>query len=170
MKYPAQLKGIVSIVAATQFDEKSKEEIYARQLIYADMILLNHIDRVPKEKTEDLRTKAIPDLNPTANVRLTEYCSIEELDDILLLDAFDMKKYEGLSQFAGSEEFKLQHDTMHQTIQSYFFIERTKTFDKSDMERRIGYILWEKPEGMKVLRVKGLLSIAGCEGPSSLQA
>jgi G3E family GTPase len=100
-----RVRNIVTIVDASFF--KAKEMLgsfYDRQILGADVILLNKIDLVGREKAEEIRAR-LADMNPRAKILLTENCSIEPA---LLFEGSSSSMVE--TEQAGSKEEELDQE------------------------------------------------------------
>ncbi len=64
--------------------------------------------------------------------------------------------------------------TIHKHLDTKFitlnFDKNEIEFEAKDLERKIGMLLWEKPDNSKILRIKGIISIQNDDYAYSLQA
>jgi G3E family GTPase len=100
-----RVRNIVTIVDASFF--KAKEMLgsfYDRQILGADVILLNKIDLVGREKAQAIRAR-LADMNPRAKILLTENCSIEPA---LLFEGSSSSMVE--TEQAGPKEEELEQE------------------------------------------------------------
>jgi G3E family GTPase len=66
----------------------------ARQLAFADRIIVNKIDLLQHDNENDIKSviRQIQNINPTAPIKTTTYSKIEELDWILEANCFDAER------------------------------------------------------------------------------
>lgn len=68
MKLPIRLKSIICLVATHRIQAVALEEIFAKQLIYSNKIILNFMDKAGEADIERVR-ELVQELNPSAVVR-----------------------------------------------------------------------------------------------------
>jgi G3E family GTPase len=166
LKAPVRLNVIYAIVGAHMFKKNiTDNEIYTRQIIFADLILLNQVDRLEEKELQSVEDE-LREVNPTAKIIRTKYCDIP-MDELFSLEHFNQIKQE-------SEELPVSHDHEHHHAHpdhniQYIFVEFDKPFEQSKLDQQIATLLWEQPEEMTMLRCKGLIHIANSLKKFSLQ-
>lgn len=82
--------------AGRSFFSLSRESEAARQLTFADIVLLNKTDIASRSQIEKA-TKAIQQINPSAVIKQTSYCAIESADTVLALRSYDLGRASSMS-------------------------------------------------------------------------
>jgi G3E family GTPase len=157
LKFPARLQGIMALVAAHTFDKHSTgNEIFLRQLIFADLVLLNHADRVTEEKGKEIEL-AIKELNPTATIKRTKYCETD-IDEIFGSEGLlsKLRDKDDLSQL--HKETEHHHHHPDEDIQFQIFEYKNVLFDPRALEENLGGMIWEHPNDANIMRVKGIFA------------
>lgn len=154
LKVSADLRKIYAIVAAHTFEKNINEnEIYLRQLIFADLILINHTDRVEEKEIENIEEK-LKKINPNVVLKRTKYCEIN-LDDLFDKTSFnDIGKDRSDLVSVFTEDFEHLH--AHKKFQ-FLVYEFDGAFDIAKLDRVFGVLLWDKPDGMDIIRCKGII-------------
>lgn len=67
MKLPIRLQSIICIVPCHRIEAVGKEDIFAKQLIYSNKIILNFLDKAKQEEVQRT-TEVIAELNPSATL------------------------------------------------------------------------------------------------------
>jgi len=166
IKVEADLRKIYAIVAAHTFEKNIHEnEIYLRQLIFADLILINHTDKVEEKEIENIETK-LKKINQNVVLKRTKYCEID-MDDL-----FDQKNFHDIGKdktdFATIFTDDFEH--LHADKKFQFFVfEFEGAFDITKLDRIFGVLLWDKPENMDVIRCKGIIHGENSDFKFSLQ-
>eukprot|EP01016_Furgasonia_blochmanni_P002268 TRINITY_DN10896_c0_g1_i5.p1 TRINITY_DN10896_c0_g1~~TRINITY_DN10896_c0_g1_i5.p1 ORF type:complete len:292 (+),score=81.81 TRINITY_DN10896_c0_g1_i5:296-1171(+) len=164
MKYPAKLRSVISVVAAHKVEEQIQNQIYTRQLLFADLILINHTDQIKPQEIEPLKERLL-DINPFARLELTNHSNI----DVKVL--FATEGYEARKDRITS--FIEKHGTghIHNKI-GYDFVTMEfgeEPFEKNELEKNLGILIWEKPNGVDIVRVKGIAVVKDSEYIYSIQ-
>ncbi|MEM8908376.1 MAG: GTP-binding protein [Bacteroidota bacterium] len=130
-----------------------KEKEAAQQISYADVLIFNKTDLVDTDYLARLQ-KIVHNINPYAQVLETTYGKINA-PSLLALNAFDPAKIEQSTQAIDAH-----HDHQHQRItsQSYVF---DQDFDLLKFRHFIQVLLMF--QGMRIYRIKGVLSFAHIE-------
>ncbi|KRX05084.1 P-loop containing nucleoside triphosphate hydrolase [Pseudocohnilembus persalinus] len=155
---PAELKSIHTVVPVHRFQELKQKDIFIRQLIFADTILVNQIDREDEEKIQQVE-KELKILNPLAKLKRSSYCQID-LNDIFEIDGFTMKqqKFDFVNKL---ENFSLSdHAHQDEKVQCQF-LQFDKEFDAKDIEIKLGTLIWECEDKYVIHRIKGILNVKG---------
>jgi len=103
-------------------DERAVVDLLVEQLEFADVVLINKIDRVDQEQ-RDLVTALVKSLNPQARIVYTEYGRVP-LKEILDTGRFDLERAAGMAGWA--QELRGEHtpETEEYGISSFVFRSR----------------------------------------------
>lgn len=164
MKFPAELGAIVSVVSADKFENMRKEEIFVKQLIFANCILINKTDKINDDAINSIETE-LKAINPLTFIYKTKFCQI---DLKLLFQGGDSFRFDSKDVDLLKNLQKKDHIHKHETT-DFLTFEFEKPFVVKELEQKIGFLLWEKPEKMKTLRIKGIISILDDDYAYSLQ-
>ncbi|KAL4510094.1 hypothetical protein ABPG72_010287 [Tetrahymena utriculariae] len=167
--FPAELRAIHTVVPVHRYEQLKNDQIFQRQILYADNILLNQIDKSNEEEIQNVE-KQIHQLNPIAKFERSSYCKID-LNRIFEIDGFNLRKTKSeVIEILNKISQEHEHDHVHAEgdIQYQFFEYATNPFDEQQLEIKLGELLWEN-EKIKVLRMKGLINIKDDDFMYSLQ-
>jgi len=167
LKFPSKLRLVYSLVAAHTFEKNAIDnEIFLKQLIFADVILINHIDKVSEDKLKDIEAK-LTQINPTAVLRKSTYCQTD-IDEIFDTEGFIMK-LKDRDDLSNLPVMDHEHHHADKDIQFIVLEFQDKQFDARKLEEKIGFLLWEHPDEVNIMRVKGIFAVSGSEKKFSVQ-
>jgi G3E family GTPase len=145
-------------------------EVFQRQIIFADRIFLNKNSLFESKSQNSLTEKnsilqKIEELNPLAEIAITDYCEIP------MAEFFDTKTF--LDQNVGLQSEKLDkivhiHGQDHTNFVVLDFGQEIR-FNFDELEMRLGRLIWENFLGVELLRVKGIVAIKGDDWAYSVQ-
>ena len=132
-------------------DERTLADLLIDQVEFADVILLNKVDRIPKERVQEVKA-IISKLNPDAKILLTEHSRVD-LKELLNTQLFDMDKAQASPGWL--KELNNEHtpETEEYGVTSFVFRE-TRPFHPGRLTRALGQT-WKG-----VLRAKGFFWLA----------
>lgn len=149
------IDGVVALADAQHFFKMmDKEPLFKKQLAFADVILINKIDKITEEQLLKVE-EAINIINPLANKEKTNYAKFQE-NDILNLLAYKIKVVEQQTELAVIQDQELVH---HEVTSFAFTFEQD--FDVQKLTNWINAILLINAGN--IYRIKGILS---CKGQS----
>ncbi len=144
-----KLDAIVTVVDAEYLSNQLEHEEAREQIAFADVILLNKLDRVSGDPA--LIADTLRRLNPFARIHWTERCAID-LPEILDVGAFDLKN-------ALRIDPRLLEDSTHEhdsTITSVA-IRTVGALDGTDLDRWLNQLV--QARGQDLLRLKGIVEL-----------
>lgn len=146
------LDAIVTVIDALHI-EKNLEEVKETQdqVGFADLILLNKVDSVAKDKLEKLE-KDIRGMNAMARIVRTTHCNVP-IGDVIGIGAFDLGSRLEVNPDLTKEYHKHTHDESIQSV----YLEEKKPLDAEKLNRFMMLVVNEL--GGQVLRSKGVLNI-----------
>ncbi len=152
-----QLDAIVTVVDARHFAEQSQKTKEAiRQVVYANVVLVNKVDLVDKDAL-DVCMEKIRSINPGAEIIPTNRCDAP-IDRILNKNAFDITKMMANDPFFLMPDGHV-HDHNGEIKSISLSIPGTVNLDA--FQEFIGKLLEE--QGQDILRSKGILELAGTD-------
>jgi G3E family GTPase len=143
------LDAIVTVVDAEYLNDQLEHEEAREQIAFADVILLNKLDRVsgdPAAVADTLRR-----LNPFARIHWTERCDID-LPEILNVGAFDLKKALRIDPSL-LEDSTHEHDTSITSVA----IRTVGALDGTELNRWLNQLV--QARGRDLLRLKGIVEL-----------
>ena len=146
MKINAELHSIVSIISVKKYKIIQEEDLFNKQVAFANKILITFIDQSTPEEVEELEKKLHEENSSCIIAKNDSYNVVEFLSGENMFNLNDLKKLEG----------KGGHH--HHGIDSIFLKEGELSLTKNEFECKIGELLWES--GLKVMRIKGAISLA----------
>ncbi|XP_010527742.1 PREDICTED: putative COBW domain-containing protein 7, partial [Tarenaya hassleriana] len=147
-------------------DSSSFPEAF-HQIAFADTIILNKVDLVSQEESDEL-VKEIRTINSLANVIRSVRCQVD-LSNILNRKAYDpthVSRLESLLEENKSLSARDIHDSGVRTI----CISEPQAVNLDKVRLWLEEILWDKNHEMDVYRCKGVLSINHSDQMHTLQA
>ena len=157
----ARLDGIVTLVDAQHIEQHLDEEKpegveneSVEQVAFADRMILNKIDVVPKEEDLMRIEKRLRSINKFAPIMRTERSKVS-VESVLNLKAFDLKRTLEMDPGFLDTDAEHEHD---QTVTS-IGIDVDAEVDLSALQEWLGSIL--KDKGADMYRMKGVLAVAG---------
>lgn len=144
---------IVAVVDASSFNKirPMLGEFYVSQVLNADIVIINKIDRTDEQQLEDVG-RQIKEINPWAELRFTEYCDVDS--SLIFSDHVSALLDRHKSNANG------HHHHAHESMESFVLVPN-ENLTQSDIERQVRQF----PE--KVWRMKGHMLID--EQPSLVQ-
>jgi G3E family GTPase len=117
-----KLDGIVTVVDAVNVEHQLREtEEASQQIAYADRILLNKVDLLPKSDDASLEMNRvlgmIRSIHPTADIQTTTYSAVPDLEWILDAGCFDADRAQYVTtelQSHPAVDAALSHDHSHE--------------------------------------------------------
>jgi G3E family GTPase len=165
------------------FDKNKSEmyEIFANQIISADKILLNKIDKINFDKSEIHRIRDfIYSVNPLAKITETQYSSVSTeyfLEESALNTNIDFQDLSSKQKHLDEEKQvditksnnTHDHQHFHEKQQIENLIIYTNLKNKSELDQAIGNIIWDLAEdnNFSIIRFKGIFYSE--EGTFSIQ-
>jgi G3E family GTPase len=165
------------------FDKNKSEmyEIFANQIISADKILLNKIDKINFDKSEIHRIRDfIYSVNPLAKITETQYSSVSTdyfLEESALNTNIDFQDLSSKQKHLDEEKQvditksnnTHDHEHFHEKQQIENLIIYTNLKNKSELDQAIGNIIWDLAEdnNFSIIRFKGIFYSE--EGTFSIQ-
>lgn len=144
------LDSIVTVVDAMHVDKNLEELTETQdQIGFADVIILNKMDAVSKDKLDAVETK-IRTINAVAKLFKTNHCQVP-VEDVLSIGAFDLQTRSELDPSLLKEYHAHNHD---EAIQSVYIVEH-RPLDLEKLNRFMSLVLSEL--GGQVLRSKGVI-------------
>lgn len=158
-------------------------EIFANQIISADKILLNKIDKINFDKSEIHRIRDfIYSINPLAQITETEYSKVSTeyfLEESALNTKIDFQEVKNKQIHLEDEIIQISnisnsnitedHEHFHQKHRIENMIIYTNLKSKSELDLAIGKIIWDLAEdnNFSIIRFKGIFYSQ--EGTFSIQ-
>jgi G3E family GTPase len=169
-----KLDSIITVVDAKNLryqlkrnqDSSSFPEAFL-QIAFADVVILNKVDLVSPDDSEELE-KEIHSINSIANLIRTVRCQVD-LSKILNCGAYDashLAHLDALLKETNSLTTKDLHDSDVRTL----CICEPRQVDLDKVRSWVEEILWDKKYGMDIYRCKGVLSIYNSDQLHTLQA
>ncbi|NJK50133.1 GTP-binding protein [Candidatus Gracilibacteria bacterium] len=157
-----RLDSIVTVVDSELFDnDHFNSEAASKQIAYADMVLLNKIDRVNSQKLEELETN-IKDLKKGARILRTKYCQVPLplILDVGLTPIEDYQKEE--SHHHDHHDHHHHHHYHSHHLENDGFVSMSFSCDRPfDVYKFEKFITEQMPN--EVFRAKGILWLKGSE-------
>ncbi|KAM3132516.1 hypothetical protein pb186bvf_015329 [Paramecium bursaria] len=140
-----EISNIISLVPCHKIIELKQNEIFLKQIIFANLIVLNYCDKTNQQEQEEA-LNYLQFLNPLAQIVKTQYSQIN------LKDIFDIK--ENIIQH-GLNLMQIPQQE-HEMFESIILITNNKKAFK-EWEILFGILLWESD--LQIIRLKGLLQV-----------
>jgi G3E family GTPase len=158
----ARLDSIVTVVDAKNLMARLDDSHEAaEQVAFADTILLNKTDLVPRDELARVEAR-IRAINPTAVIHHTERCAVP-VDAVLGRRAFDLDRILEIEpNFLGEDDH--QHDDAITSVA----LKEERPIDVNKFNAWIGSLL--RARGQDILRSKGILNIKGSPNRFVFQA
>ncbi|CAD8127185.1 unnamed protein product [Paramecium sonneborni] len=143
LNLPAELATIVGLIPSHKFKNLYELEIFRKQIIHADILLLNFQDLCKQEDLVIIE-KQLMIINPNAKLIKSERAQID------IQNVFEADK-------ADNKIFNQEHIHFEEVgnITKLFLNLHTPNITQQEWNMKIGQMLWE--EGLNVMRIKGLL-------------
>ena len=149
----SRLDAIVTVVDARHVEQRLEDSNEAlEQIAFADVILLNKTDLVPKPDLQRVE-KRIRSINSSATIHHTERCALD-LGAVLDRRAFDLDRILAIEPGFLSED-EHEHDDLITSV----CLRSDRPLDADRLTLWLRRLLAER--GQDILRTKGILSIAG---------
>lgn len=155
-----EIAPIVAVVDSSAFSKirPMLGEFYVSQILNADVVIVNKIDKTDEAELKNV-TKQITEINPSAEIRFTEFCDVESSlifsdETSALLESYTPSSHEHHHEHHHHEHHHEHHHDPHDTVES-FVISPYDDISMSDLERFFERI----PD--KVWRMKGHMKVNG---------
>jgi len=137
---------------------KDVENEAVEQLAFADRIMLNKIDLVPKEEDLQAIEKRIKGINKYAEIMRTQFSvQAPKMDQILGLNAFNLDRVVEMDENFLNEDEEHVHDERVSSVG--FVLDATQQINLFQLQNFIGYLLREHNEDL--FRYKGVIAVKG---------
>ncbi|MGI0491231.1 CobW family GTP-binding protein [Alkalinema pantanalense CENA528] len=150
MRSKTQLDAVVTVVDAKHIWEHWDSSEAQEQVAFADVILLNKIDLVPRQQIEQLENQ-IRAINACAKIYRTQNCNLS-LDSILGVKAFDLKNALSIDP-AFLDESAHEHD---ETVFSISIVE-SGVVNGDKLTTWLNQLV--QIQGQNIFRMKGILNV-----------
>jgi G3E family GTPase len=147
-----ELDAIVTVVDARHIDEQLSNEQAREQIAFADVIILNKIDLVSRDRVEDL-TRRMVSLNPLARMHPAVSCEVD-LQHVLDVRAFDLRNVLRLEPTL-LDDSTHEHDADIQSIS----IREQGAIDEPRFTKWLNTLV--QTQGKDLLRIKGIIELEG---------
>ena len=154
---------IVAVVDSSAFSKirLMLGEFYVSQILNADVVIVNKIDKTGEVELENV-TRQITEINPSAEIRFTEFCDVDSSlifsnETSALLESYKPSSHEhhhDHDHHHHDHHHDDHHHDPHETVES-FVISPYDDISMSDLERYFDHI----PD--KVWRMKGHMKVNG---------
>jgi len=137
---------------------KDVENEAVEQVAFADRIMLNKIDLVPKEEDLQEIEKRIKAINKYAEIMRTQF-SVKppNMNQILGLNAFNLDRVKEMDENFLNEDEEHVHDERVSSVG--FVLDATQQINLFQLQNFIGYLLREHNEDL--FRYKGVIAVKG---------
>ena len=146
------LDGVVTVVDAAHI-EASMEDVATclEQIAYADLLILNKTDRVPRDTLAVLQTR-LSEINPLASIQLAEFGQVD-VETILQVGG------RPLQEQVPADPHEKHHDHHHDEAIQPVVVEFEGDVDVVKLDLWLGQL--SRQSDCSLLRMKGMLAVPG---------
>lgn len=155
--FPGLLQGVISILPTHKMEQLKADELFRRQVLYADLVLMNHQDKVKSPEEQAKAEEELKKMNPMALTHKTENALID-LELIFNLKGFNSQDFLE-KKVIPEKNIHASHDISFNLIE-FGQVE----FNGDSLEYHLGLVLWGETELKgEILRLKGNVRVKDSE-------